>query len=122
MHEVFYTPEQTSQQQLSLLADNIKPDRSGEDILFHVLLEWGIELSAPITQRVIAGHTVWCVADDALYACFDDGVDDALVRALAAHRPLRVVFRDRGFVDDATKINVTQIFHQLSPLTDIRVL
>jgi adenine-specific DNA-methyltransferase len=122
MQDVYYTPDQTAQQQLALLGDNIKPDRSGEDILFHALLEWGIELSAAITRRSIAGHEVWCVNDDALMACFDHGIDEALVRALAQHRPLRVVFRDSGFVNDATKINVTQIFAQLSPMTDIRVL
>jgi adenine-specific DNA-methyltransferase len=122
MHDVYYAPDQLSQGQLALLADNIKADRSGEDILFHVLLDWGIELHLPIITRTIGTHTVYIVANNALVACFDPGIDDELVRELTRLQPLRVVFRDSSFVSDAVKINATQIFAQRSPLTDVRVI
>jgi adenine-specific DNA-methyltransferase len=122
MHDVYYAPNQLSQGQLALLADNIKADRSGEDILFHVLLDWGIELHLPIITRRIGRHTVYFVDNNALVACFDNGVDEQLVRELASYQPLRMVFRDSSFVNDAVKINAGQIFAQLSPLTEVRVI
>ncbi|MFM2031380.1 MAG: hypothetical protein RLZZ297_145 [Chloroflexota bacterium] len=122
MREVFYRPDSLLQGQLSLLHDNIKADRSGLDLLFQVMLEWGVDLALPITTATVQGKTVYTVAAGALVACFETGIDEALVRTLAQQTPLRVVFRDSGFVDDATKINVSQIFGQLSPSSDIRVL
>jgi adenine-specific DNA-methyltransferase len=122
MHEVFYRPDSLVQGQLSLLSDNIKPDRSSLDLLFQVMLDWGVDLGLPITQQTLHDKQIYTVADGVLVACFDTGIDEVLVRALAQMQPLRVVFRDSGFVDDATKINVSQIFSQLSPRTDIRVL
>jgi adenine-specific DNA-methyltransferase len=109
---------------LALFVDNLKSDRSAEDLLFQVLLEYGVDLSLPITTETIEGLPVHCVDDSALLACFDDqgGITDALVKRLAAKKPLRVVFRDAGFKDSATKINVAQIFKQLSPSTDIKCL
>jgi adenine-specific DNA-methyltransferase len=122
MHDIYYAPDQLDQGQLALLADNIKADRTGADVLFHVLLDWGVELHLPITTQRIGAHTVYFVDSNALVACFDDGIDEQLVRELARYQPLRMVFRDSGFVSDAVKINAGQIFAQLSPLTDVRVL
>jgi adenine-specific DNA-methyltransferase len=102
--------------------DNIKPDRSPEDLLFQVLLDWGVDLTLPITREVIEGKTVFTVAGTALIACFDNGVNEALVKTLATRHPLRVVFKDTGFKDDATKINVKQIFKSLSPDTDVKAI
>jgi adenine-specific DNA-methyltransferase len=122
MHDVYYAPDQLGQQQLALLADNIKADRDGADVLFHVLLDWGVELHLPISTRRIGRHTVYFVDNNALVACFDNGVDEQLVRELASYQPLRMVFRDSSFVNDAVKINAGQIFAQLSPLTEVRVI
>lgn len=122
MADVFYTPDALQQSLLDLTTDNIKPGRTPEDLLFQVLLDWGVELTLPIRKESIQGKTVFFVDDNALVACFDHGIDEALVRELAACAPLRVVFRDNGFVSDAVKINVEQIFRQLSPGTEVRCL
>ena len=122
MADVYYTPDATTQADLLARVDNIKPDRTPEDLLFQVLLDWGVDLTLPITREVIHGKTVFFVAGTALAACFDTGVDEVLVKDLAARHPLRVVFRDTGFKDDATKINVRQIFKSLSPDTDVKAI
>jgi len=122
MADVFYTPDATSQADLLSRVDNIKPDRTAEDLLFQVLLDWGVDLTLPITRETVEGKTVFTVAGTALIACFDNGVDEALVKTLATRKPLRVVFKDTGFKDDATKINVKQIFKSLSPDTDVKAI
>ena len=100
--------------------DNIKPDRTPEDLLFQVLLDWGVDLSLPITMQNIQGKTVFFVDGNALVACFDNGITEELVKELAAGNPLRVVFRDNGFISDSVKINAEQIFKQMSPGTDVK--
>jgi adenine-specific DNA-methyltransferase len=122
MADVYYTPDATTQADLLTRVDNIKPDRTPEDLLFQVLLDWGVDLTLPITREVLDGKTVFIVAGTALIACFDTGVDEALVKTLATRKPLRVVFKDTGFKDDATKINVKQIFKSLSPDTDVKAI
>ncbi len=122
MTDVYYTPDALDQTQLGLFTDNIKPDRTPEDLLFQVLLDWGVDLTLPIRRTTIQGKTVFFVDENALVASFDTGIDEDLVRELAQAEPLRVVFRDNGFVSDAVKINVEQIFKQLSPITEVRVL
>nr|WP_325248647.1 site-specific DNA-methyltransferase [Amylibacter sp.] len=122
MADVYYTPDATTQADLLARVDNIKPDRSPEDLLFQVLLDWGVDLTLPITRETLHGKTVFFVAGTALAACFDTGVDETLVKDLAARAPMRVVFRDTGFKDDATKINVKQIFKSLSPDTDVKAI
>ncbi|MEZ4615716.1 MAG: DNA methyltransferase [Caldilineaceae bacterium] len=122
MTDVYYTPDALDQTQLGLFTDNIKPDRTPEDLLFQVLLDWGVDLTLPIHRTTIQGKTVFFVDENALVASFDPGIDEDLVRELAQAEPLRVVFRDNGFVSDAVKINVEQIFKQLSPITEVRVI
>ena len=122
MAEVYYTPDATTQADLLSRVDNIKPGRTAEDLLFQVLLDWGVDLTLPITRETVAGKTVFTVAGTALVACFDNGVDEALVKTLATRKPLRVVFKDTGFKDDATKINVKQIFKSLSPDTNVKAI
>jgi adenine-specific DNA-methyltransferase len=104
------------------LVDNIRADRSAEDLLFQVLLDWGVDLALPISQQAIVGKTVFFVDGNALAACFETGIDEDFVKQLAAHKPLRVVFRDAGFVSDSVKINVEQVFKLLSPATEIKTL
>ena len=88
------------------------------------MLDWGIDLAMPIKTKTINGKGVFFVDENALIACFDadGGVDEELVKALAKHEPLRVVFRDAGFRDSAAKINVEQVFKLLSPTTDVRCI
>jgi adenine-specific DNA-methyltransferase len=107
-----------------MFVDNIKPDRTAEDLLFQVMLDWGVDLALPIAKETIQSKEVFFVDGNALVACFDahGGVDEEFVKALAKHQPLRVVFRDAGFKDSAVKINVEQIFKQLSPSTEVKCL
>lgn len=120
MADVYYAPDSIEQSQLKIFTDNIMPDRRPEDLLFQVLLDWGVELSLPIRKDTIQGKSVFFVDENALVACFDTGVNEELVKELAGFEPLRVVFRDNGFVSDAVKINVEQIFKQMSPGTDVK--
>lgn len=122
MADVFYTPDQTSQADLLSRVDNIKPDRTAEDLLFQVLLDWGVDLTLPIRRETVQGKTVFFVDDTALMACFDDGISEGLVKELATHAPMRIVFKDTGFADDQTKINVRQIFKAMSPETEVKAI
>ena len=107
-----------------LFVDNIKPDRTPEDLLFQVMLDWGVDLALPIAKQAIQGKDVFLVDGNALAACFDGhgGVDEAFVKELAKVQPLRVVFRDAGFKDSSVKINVEQIFKLLSPATEVKCI
>lgn len=122
MEDVYYTPDAVSQDLLSDQIDNIRGDRTPEDLLFQVLLDWGVDLALPISQETIAGKQVFFVDGNALVACFDKGIDEAFVKQIAEHKPLRVVFRDNGFSSDSVKINVEQLFKLLSPMTEIKTL
>lgn len=122
MNEVYYTPDAVTQETLPGLVDNIRADRSAEDLLFQVLLDWGVDLALPIERQTLAGKSVFFVDGNALAACFDTGIDEDFVKQLAAHKPLRVVFRDAGFASDSVKINVAQVFKLLSPATEIKTL
>lgn len=120
MQDVYYRPDQIDQKDLLVAVDNIKPDRTAEDLLFQVLVDWGVDLTLPIKREAVQGKTVFFVDGNALIACFETGVTEKLVKELAGREPLRVVFRDNGFVSDAVKINVEQVFRQLSPGTDVK--
>ncbi|HAU1766394.1 TPA: site-specific DNA-methyltransferase [Legionella pneumophila] len=124
MTNVYYTANTINQDLLTQHTDNVKPDRTAEDLLFQVLLDWGVDLTLPITQKNILDHEVFFVDEDALVACFDnDGrISEELVKELTQYTPLRVVFRDAGFASDSVKINVTQIFKQLSPHTEVKTI
>ncbi|QPK62908.1 site-specific DNA-methyltransferase [Methylomonas sp. LL1] len=122
MKDVYYTPDQLKQTHLDQFTDNIKDDRTGEDLLFQVLLDWGVDLSLPITQETISGKSVFFVDDNVLAACFDTDINEAFVKELASRHPLRAVFRDSGFTNDSLKINVEQVFKLISPSTEIKVL
>ena len=121
MADIHYVPDAVKQTDLLKAVENIKPDRNNsEDLLFQVLLDWGVDLTLPIRKEKIQGKQVFFVDDNALTACFDTGITEELVKELASRKPLRVVFRDNGFTSDAVKINVDQIFKQLSPGTDVK--
>ena len=124
MADVYYAPDALDKAELDLFVDNIKPDRTPEDLLFQVMLDWGVDLSLPIAKQEIQDKHVFFVDDNALVACFDahSGVDETFVKEIAKRQPLRVVFRDAGFKDSAVKINVEQIFKLLSPATEVKTI
>lgn len=122
MADVYYAPDAVNQTELFDAVDNIKPGRTSEDLLFQVLLDWGVDLTLPIRKESIQGKAVFFVAENSLLACFDTEITEAFVRELAGYNPLRVVFRDNGFESDAVKINAEQIFRQLSPETEVKAI
>ncbi|HHT7622917.1 TPA: DNA methyltransferase, partial [Legionella pneumophila] len=124
MADVYYTTNTMNQDLLTQHIDNIKPDRTSEDILFQVLLDWGVDLTLPIAKKIIHDHEVFFIDEGALVACFDnDGkITEEFVKELTQYNPLRVIFRDAGFASDSVKINVTQIFKQLSPHTEVKTI
>jgi len=122
MKDVYYAPDTVKQSDLVAHADNIKEARTPEDLLFQVLVDWGVDLALPIAKETIAGKTVFFVDGDALAACFDVAISEELVKELAKRKPLRAVFRDSSYGSDSVKINVEQIFKLLSPTTEIKSL
>lgn len=122
MQDVYYKPQDYNQLQLDLFADNVKEDRTAEDLVTQVMLDWGLPLSLPIERKTISGKEVYAVAGDSLYCCFDDGIDEDFAKAIAQEKPLRIVFRDKGFKDDTAKENVKQLLKQLSGGTEMRVI
>ncbi len=124
MNDIYYRPDEYSQDLLAQMQGNIKEDRTSEDLLFQVLLDWGVELTLPITKETIIDREVFFVDGNALAACFEkDGkITDEFCKELARRQPLRAVFRDSGFKDDSTKINVEQIFKLMSPSTDVKTI
>lgn len=122
MKDVYYKPDALKKEDLFEHIENIKEDRTPEDLLFQVLLDWGVDLSLPIAKEMIDGKTVFFVDQNALAACFDTGVTEDLVKKLAARKPLRAVFRDAGYGSDAVKINVEQIFKLVSPGTEVKAI
>jgi adenine-specific DNA-methyltransferase len=127
MRDVYYAPDKVKQSDLVAHADNIKADRNPEDLLFQVLVDWGVDLTLPIVKETIAEKAVFFVDGNALAACFDASISEDLVKELAKRRiddmPLRkVVFRDNSYGSDSVKINMEQIFKLLSPSTEIKSL
>ncbi|MDB9800141.1 site-specific DNA-methyltransferase [bacterium] len=112
MKDVYYTPDKTSQSDILDLANNIKEDRTDEDLLFQVLLDWGIDLSVKIERKEIAGRAVYFADDDYLAACFERDLDESFVKEVIKCAPRKVVLRDSGFKSSSIKINVEQLFKQ----------
>lgn len=124
MEDVYYAPDQIEQDKLNLITENIKPERTPEDLLFQVLLDWGVDLSLTITKETIEGLEVYFVDENVLAACFakDGTLTEDFVKDLAKREPMRAVFRDSGFKDDSMKINVEQIFKLISPKTEVKTI
>jgi adenine-specific DNA-methyltransferase len=122
MKDVYYRPKDFKQGQMNLFADNIKEDRTPEDLLFQVMLDLGVLLSSKIEETVIAGKKVFSVADGYLIACFDKDVTEETVKAIAQQHPFYAVFRDSGMATDSVMTNFEQIFETYSPKTVRRVL
>ena len=117
MEDVYYTPEDTKQELLTSLVDNVKPDRTPEDLLFQVLLDLGVLLSSTIAVKEIASKKVFNVADGFLLACFDRDITDEIVKSIAQMKPAYAVFRDSSMANDSVAANFDQIFKAYSPDT-----
>ena len=122
MKDVYYRPQDLKQEEIALLADNIKEDRTPEDLLFQVMLDLGVLLSSKIEEKDIAGKKVFTVEDGYLIACFDKDVTEEVVTAIAKEKPFYAVFRDSGMATDALMANFEQIFETHSPQTVRKVL
>lgn len=124
--DITTTPDAADQETLLDLVESVKTGRSGLDVLFEVLIAWGLNLAAPINVETIEGHEVYSVEDGALLACFDDQLDEALIRSLAlraaADTTQKVVFKDTGFASDDAAMNAHQVFEQISPDTTVKVI
>lgn len=122
MEDVYFTPKEYMDKQQSLFIDNIKKDRSDEDLLFDAMLKLDTPLSSKIEKITIAGKTVYNVAQGHLMACFDKNVTDEVITAIAKEMPSYFVMRDSSQADDSVAINFEQIFNTYSPQTVRRVL
>lgn len=122
MKDVYFNPTELSQDNLFDTVDNIKDDRSELDLLFSILIDWGVDLTLPITKESIKGKDCYFVDEDSLCACFENDLDEEFIKELASRYLLRVVFRDSGFASDDVKDNVSQIFKQLNENCDIKVI
>lgn len=122
MKDIYYNPKETDQQSLDGFVDNIKPDRTPEDLLFQVMLDLGVLLSSKIEEMEIDGKKVFNVADGFLVACFDKDVTDDTIRAVAKMKPYYAVFRDNSMASDSVATNFDQIFASISPDTIRKVL
>lgn len=122
MRDIYYSPSEYSQDLLSTLESNVKPDRSDLDLLFGCLLEWGLPLSLPYSCEKIGECTVHNYNDGDLIACFDENIPESVIKEIAKKRPLRAVFRDSSFANSPSKINVAEIFKLLAPDTRVKVI
>ena len=122
MKDVYYQPEELDQQSMFDLVSNIKDDRTDLDLLYACLLDWGVEVHLPHTSTDLDGCIVHNVDNGALMACFSPNVPRSVVEYMAKQQPLRAVFRDSAFASDDAKINVTEIFKNLSPDTKVKVI
>lgn len=122
MRDVYFAPDDYTQDMLSMMESNIKPDRTALDLLFGCLLEWGLPLSMPYRSETIDGCTVHTYNDGDLIACFDEQIPATVVEAIARRQPLRAVFRDSSFSSSPEKINLTEIFKLLAPDTRVKVI
>jgi len=122
MEEVYYSPTEYNQDQIEMFADNIKPDRSPEDLLFQVMLDLGVLLFSKIKETTIGGQKVFNVADGYLLACFDNNVTDKVITEIAKKQPYYAVFRDSSMASDSVAANFEQIFATYSPSTVRKVL
>ena len=122
MQEVYYTPDDFQQSLLDETVDNIKPDRTPEDLLFQVMLDLGVLLSSKIVETTICGKKVFNVEDNFLIACFDENVTEDVITAIAKQKPYYFVMRDNSMANDSVATNFDQIFETYSPDTDRKVL
>ncbi|MGI6744547.1 MAG: site-specific DNA-methyltransferase [Eubacteriales bacterium] len=122
MKDVYYSPEEYSQDIVAALELNIKEDRTDLDLLFGCLIDWALPLSRPYSSETISGCAVHTYNDGDLIACFAENVPEDVVKTIARRKPLRAVFRDSSFANSPEKINVFEIFKMLAPDTKVKVI
>ena len=122
MKDVYFAPKDLKPQQLELFADNVKDDRTELDLLYGCMLDWGVQLSMPMSKEEVDGCTVYTVNEGDLVACFSKHVTDNVIKAMAEKEPLRVLFRDSCFAEDDQKINIFEQFKQLLGWSDDEAL
>lgn len=122
MQDVYYNPSSMTQSLLDSTIDNVKPDRTPMDLLFQVMLELGVELSAKIEEKEFNGKKYYIVNDNEIIACFDDSLNNEVITEIAKLQPLYAVFKDKSFATDSVGINNEQIFKTYSPSTEVKVL
>ena len=122
MQDVYYNPQAMMQSLLDSTVDNVKSDRTSLDLLFQVMLDLGIELSAKIEEKQVNGKTYFTVNGNDIIACFDEDIDNDVITEIAKQMPLYAVFKDKSFATDSVGINNEQLFKTYSPATVIKVL
>lgn len=122
MQDVYYNPSSMTQSLLDSTIDNVKPDRTPLDLLFQVMLELGVELSAKIEEKQVTGKKYYIVNDNDIIACFDDDLNNDVITEIAKLQPLYAVFKDKSFATDSVGINNEQIFKTYSPITKVKVI
>ena len=122
MQEVYYNPVAMTQDLLASTVDNVKADRTPLDLLFQVMLDLGVELSAKIEEHTVSGKTYYTVNGNDIIACFDDNIDNDVIVAIAKQNPLYAVFKDKSFATDSVGINNEQLFKTYSPSTVVKVI
>lgn len=120
--DVYQSPEQYQQVNLLDNISNIKENRNDLDLLFQVMLTWGMELSLSVKKEQLAQSTIYNVAENALIACFAEDITEDVIRQIAQKEPLRAVFKDSSFANSADKTNLSQIFKEVSPMTKVKVI
>lgn len=122
MKSIYYTPSEIGQQNLFASVENIKEDRTSEDLLYQVMLSLGMELSLKVKKQNMVGCETFDVDNGSLIACFADSVNDEVIRGIASKEPLRAVFKESSFKNSSAKINLKEIFKELSPHTKVKVI
>jgi adenine-specific DNA-methyltransferase len=122
MNDVYYNPTAFNQSMLDMTVDNVKADRTPLDLLFQVMLDLGVELSADIVEKTVNGKNIYAVNGNDLIACFDNDIDNDVITAIATEKPLYAVFKDKSFATDSVGINNEQLFKTYSPSTVVKVL
>lgn len=122
MQDVFYNPAAMTQDLLSSTIDNVKPDRTPMDLLFQIMLELGVQLSAKIEEKETCGKKYYVVNENEIIACFDDNLNNDVITEIAKQQPLYAVFKDKSFATDSVGINNEQLFKTYSPTTDVKVI
>lgn len=122
MQDVYYNPSVMTQTLLDTTIDNVKSDRTPLDLLFQVMLELGVQLSAKIEEKKVNGKTYYAVNDNDIIACFDKNLDNDVITEIAKQQPLYAVFKDKSFATDSVGINNEQLFKTYSPATEVKVI
>lgn len=122
MKEVYYTAPEYTQELLPMLESNVREGRTGEDLFFGCLLEWGLPLTLAYREELVEGHVVHIYQEDELIACFEERIPETVLREIAGRKPKRAVFRDSSFADSSSRINIGELFQRITPGTRVKVI